>query len=277
VGLLPGLSLSLAIAVGALATPSYRQRIYSARNLKTIHASFWASGLLYLAFSLVPAIIGMTASVLNPGLENRNFAFPYMAVEVFPVAVGIVLLIAGLSATMSSASSDAIAGVSILMRDVWVLVTGRMPASERVIALSRFGLAGVIGLALLFALTTDDIISYITGMISMLLSGLFVASMLGRFWRRATWIGGVGAIVGGALASWAVNSSGTLTDYFGNPVIPALVASTLAGVILSLALPVRRVSDEEALAILEEERQRMEMKPERQEPAAAAGIAPSAT
>jgi SSS family solute:Na+ symporter len=189
-----------------------------------------------------------------------------MAVEVFPVAVGIILLVAGLSATMSSASSDAIAGVSILMRDVWVLVTGRMPESRKVIMLSRFGLGAVIGVALLFALTTDDIISYITGMISMLLSGLFVASMLGRFWPRATWIGGVGAIVAAAVTSWIVNSSAGLTATFGNPVIPALLVSTAVGVVLSLAIPVRRIPEAEALAILEEERQRMEIRPERDEP-----------
>mgnify|MGYP007039150504 FL=1 len=38
-----------------------------------------------------------------------------------------------------------------------------------------------------------------------------------------------------------------------------MAAATLAGVILSLAIPVRRVSSEGALAILQEERQRMEM------------------
>lgn len=277
VGFLPGISLALAIAVGALATPSYRQRIYSAKNEGTIRASFWTSGLLYLAFSLVPALVGMAASVLNPGLENRNFAFPYMAVEVFPVGVGIVLLIAGLSATMSSASSDAIAGVSILLRDVWILVTGRMPAKESVITLSRFGLAGVIGLALLLALITNDIITYITSMISMVLSGLFVASILGRFWPRATWIGGVGAMAAAFLASWVVNGSASLTATFGNPVIPALAAATLAGVILSLAIPVRRVSSEGALAILQEERQRMEMVAEADGSIPAASLTPLTT
>jgi solute:Na+ symporter, SSS family len=262
VGLVPGLSLALAVAVGALATPSYRQRIYSAKDLRTIYTSFWSSGLLYLVFSLIPALVGMAAFVLNPGLENRNFAFPYMAVEVFPVAIGVILLIAGLSATMSSASSDAIAGVSILMRDVWVLVTGDTPDKEKVILLSRLGLAGVIGVALLFALITDDIITYITNMISMVLSGLFVASILGRFWKRATWIGGLGALAGSFVASLVVIGSDGLTVYFGNPVIPALVVAMLAGVLLSLAFPVRKPSDQEALAILQKERQHMEMLPE---------------
>jgi SSS family solute:Na+ symporter len=39
-------------------------------------------------------------------------------------------------------------------------------------------LAFVIGLAMIFALTSNDIISYITKMISMLMSGLFVCSIL---------------------------------------------------------------------------------------------------
>ena len=107
--LLPSISLVIVIFVGVMATPAYRQRIYSSDQIKTIKRSFYLSGSLYLIFSALPAIIGMAAYDLHPSLENSNFAFPYMATEVLPVAIGLIVLIAGLSATMSSASSDAIA------------------------------------------------------------------------------------------------------------------------------------------------------------------------
>ena len=113
-----GYLLAVVVGVGVLATPSFRQRIYSGESVSTVRRSFVTSGLLYLAFSAVPAVIGMAAHALNPGLDNSNFAFPYLATQVLPLGVGLIVLLAGLSATMSSASSDAIAGVSILMRDI---------------------------------------------------------------------------------------------------------------------------------------------------------------
>jgi SSS family solute:Na+ symporter len=47
----------------------------------------------------------------------------------------------------------------------------------------------------MFALTSNDIISYITKMISMIMSGLFICTMLGRFWTRFNWQGAVAALL----------------------------------------------------------------------------------
>ncbi len=74
-GVLPALSLAMVIGVGVLATPSYRQRIYSAKTVSSVRQSFTITGLLYLGFSFLPAIIGMAVWTMNPQLENSGFAF----------------------------------------------------------------------------------------------------------------------------------------------------------------------------------------------------------
>src|SRR5690606_25081251 len=79
IGALHALSLMLVVAVGVLATPSFRQRIYSAASVSSVRKSFALSGGLYLFFSFIPALIGMAAFALNPELDNRNFAFPFLA------------------------------------------------------------------------------------------------------------------------------------------------------------------------------------------------------
>lgn len=116
----------------------------------------------------------------------------------------MAILIAGMSANMSSGSSDAIAAVSIMLRDLYTTVTGHMPAPEKAIRLSRIFPVLVIALALLFALTSNDIISYITKMISMIMSGMFICTMLGRFWTRFNWQGAVAALAapGHRLRCW---------------------------------------------------------------------------
>ncbi|KFA97583.1 sodium:solute symporter family protein [Vibrio sp. ER1A] len=258
-GLIPAVSLAVVIGVGVLATPSFRQRIYSGKNVSTIRRSFVLSGVLYLFFSIIPAIIGMAAHAIEPGLDNANFAFPYIAATVLPVGVGMIVLIAGLSATMSSASSDAIAGVSILLRDVYVMFTGRVPNKESMLNYSRLALVVVIGFALLFALTSNDIIGYITKMISTVMSGMFVCGMLGRFWKRYTWQGAIATLVGASAASFTVMFSADLTAFWGNPVIPSVTVATIAGVVVSLVTPENKVSPEQAQAILDAERAQMEL------------------
>ncbi|MDW5375823.1 sodium:solute symporter family protein [Halomonas sp. HP20-15] len=262
IGGLPALSLATVIAVGVLATPSFRQRIYSGRSVRTVRRSFVITGLLYLAFSIVPAIIGMATHVLNPDLDNSNYAFPFLATEVLPLGLGLLLLVAGLSATMSSASSDAIAGVSTLMRDIYVLFTGRTPSARHVVLYSRLALVATIGLALAFALTSDNVISYITKMISTVLAGMFVCGMLGRFWPRYNWQGAIATLIAASATSLAVIANPDWSAFWGNPSIPAVLVATLGGVVVSLVTPATRISEAEALAKLDHERERMERAPE---------------
>ncbi|MBB1464325.1 sodium:solute symporter family protein [Vibrio sp. SG41-7] len=258
-GLLPAVSLAVVIGVGVLATPSFRQRIYSGKDVSTVRRSFVASGVLYLFFSIIPAIIGMAAHAIDPSLDNANYSFPYVAATVLPVGVGMIVLIAGLSATMSSASSDAIAGVSILLRDVYVMFTGRVPNKESMVNYSRLALIVVIGFALLFALTSNDIIGYITKMISTVMSGMFVCGMLGRFWKRYNWQGALATLAGASVASFVVMLNADYTAFWGNPVIPSCLVALTAGVLVSLCTPANQVTPEMAKAILDDERALMEM------------------
>lgn len=253
-GVIPAISLAVVIAVGVLATPSYRHRIYSARDTSTVRKSFFLVGILFAIFAFMPAIAGMSARILNPGLENTDFAFPFLATEMFPVWLGAFLLVAGLSATMSSGDSDAIASVAILLRDVYQIFTGRLPAQENMILYSRIALALTLMLAFLLTLAATTIIDYITLLISTVLSGLFVAAVLGKFWHRATWQGGVASMAGGSTTALFVNFSEPLTSFWGNPILPSLTVALVAGVAVSLVTPRTSTSREEALRILDEER-----------------------
>lgn len=68
----------------------------------------------------------MSAHILNPDID-AGYAFPFLVTEVFPLWIGAIILISGLSATMSSGSSDYITAVTILLRDVYQVFTGKVP------------------------------------------------------------------------------------------------------------------------------------------------------
>lgn len=257
-GLIPAISLAVVVGVGVLATPSFRQRIYSADSVSSVRRSFIFTGLLYLGFSVIPAIIGMAAHTLAPDLENSNYAFPFLATQVLPLGLGLLVMIAGLSATMSSASSDALAGVSIMMRDIYTLVTGHLPPPALVVRYSRLALLFTIGLALAFALTSDNIISYITKMIATVMSGMFVCAILGKFWSRYNWQGAIATLAAASATSLSIIASASWTAFWGNPSIPAVLAAVVAGVVVSLLTPRNEITPEQALARVTQERVEMD-------------------
>lgn len=252
-GIIPALSLAVVIAVGVLATPSYRHRIYSSSNISIVKKGFLISGILFAIFSFFPSIVGMAAHIMNPGIES-GYAFPYLATEVFPVWIGAIILTAGLSATMSSGSSDYIAGVAILLEDIYPVFTGKNLEKEKVVKYSRLGLVVTLIIAFLFTLGSNSIIDYISNFVSTVMSGLFVASILGKFWPRATWQGGIASIIGGSAVSFIILMSEGLQAYWGNPIIPSMIGALILGVIVSLITPKNKVSKEEALKILESQR-----------------------
>jgi len=256
--LVPALSLSVAILVGILATPSFRQRIYSGKDVKSVRQSFIYSGILYLAFSIIPAIIGMAAFKLAPDLKNPSFAFPHLALHLMPAGLAAIVIVAGISATLSSASSDAIAAVSVVLRDLYSLALGKMPSAKRVVFLSRISLVAISSFALLLATLSNDIVGYITGMISILLSGLCVCALLGRFWSRYNWQGAIASLVSGSLTALIINYHPHWSQFWGNPVIPSLIGSLLAGILIALITPPNQVSAREALVILSKQRAQME-------------------
>jgi SSS family solute:Na+ symporter len=246
------------VLIGVLVAPSFRQRIYSGKHVKSIRQSFYLSGGLYLVFAIVPAIIGMAAFKMNPELENSSFSFPYMAFELLPFGFAALVIVAGLSATISSASSDAIAAVSVLIRDIYSLVFKRMPHSKDVVRLSRIGLVLTISTALILALLTDDVIGYITNMIATLMSGLCVCVLLGHFWSRFNWQGAITALFVSMLVSLAIILTPSWLTYWSNPIIPATSVSAVLAVIITIFTPVQTCSSAQALAILKAQREEMQ-------------------
>ncbi|MFC3092778.1 sodium:solute symporter family protein [Alteromonas sediminis] len=233
IGWLPALSLAIVIGVGVLATPSFRQRIYSAKSVSSARKSFVSAGILYFLFTTIPAIVGMSAFALNPELDNRDFAFPFLASSTLPLLIGLLVLIAGLSATMSSASSDAIAGVATVMRDISVMLTGKVPQEAKTVWYSRLATLLIVGVALLLASLSDDIIGYITKMIATVLSGLFVCGVLGRFWPAFNWQGALASLATASGISLLVVSQDEWMATLGNPIMPSVAGSLLAGYIVT--------------------------------------------
>ena len=254
---LPGLSLIVAITVSILATPSFRQRIYSGNSVGDVKKAFLYSAFLAIGFALLPSIVGMAAYQHNNGLENADLAFPYMATQMLPLALGILTLLAGLSATMSSASSDAIAGVTIFIRDIYEIVFRRVPNANRVVFLSRVALAVTTGAALLMALTADNIIGYIKAMIALFITGMCVCGVLGRLWPRYNAPGAIASLIGAFATALTFQFQSTWTAYWGGSVLPALAVSISAGTVVSLLTPPDKLSQKDVVALLDKRRETM--------------------
>lgn len=93
---------------------------------------------------------------------------------------------------------------------------------------------------------------YIVGMV---MSGMFVCVIFGKFWKRSTWQGGVAALVTGSVTALIFILIPDWKASFGGVTIPSVIVSTIFCIAVSLMTPPNTVTDEEALASLEKERE----------------------
>ncbi len=244
-GVMAAIALVLSTYMGVIGTPTHRTRIYTSADEGVARRAFMSSGIMLFFWSFVTAIIGMSAFTIathqGVTLESSDYAFSFMATHVLGPVFGLLLMIAGLSATMSSGDSDAISGITILLTDVYPSVTGKTIKEEDYPKFSRIALVVTLTIAFLITLLVNDVIGYIQSVVGSLLPGVAVCMFMGRLWKRATWQGGLAAIFSGTGFGVIFLCSGAVQNWvnttLGGAAAPATIISLVFGVIVSLVTP----------------------------------------
>ena len=255
-GVLAAIALVLSTLMGVIGTPTHRTRIYTSKDVKTARGAFLGQGLLLFAWSFITAVIGMSAFAIaseqGVTLDSADYAFSFMATHVLGPVIGLMFMIAGLSATMSSGDSDAISGVTILLTDVYPAVTGKKIKEEDYPRYSRIALVCTLLLAFFVTLFVNDVIGYISTIVGGFLPGVAVAMFLGKLWKRATWQGGLACILSGTclgLLNLLVKPfNAFISGNLGGIAIPATIIPLVLGIVVSLASPEDTTPEEERLA-----------------------------
>lgn len=244
-GVMAAIALVLSTAMGVIGTPTHRTRIYTSKDEKTARKAFLGQGILLFGWSFVTAIIGMScftiATMNGDTLASGDYAFAYMATNALPPVIGMLFMICGLSATMSSGDSDAISGVTILLTDVYPSITGKTIKEKDYAKASRVALICTLGAAFFITLFVNDVIGYISTIVGAFLPGVAVAMLLGRFWKRVNWQGGLACIGSGTLLGVLIlvlpSFKNWINATMGGPAVPATIVSLVFGIVVSLMFP----------------------------------------
>ncbi len=255
-GVMAGVSLVLAMTMSVLGCPGNRTRIYTARDERTARRAFLGQGALMFGWSIVTAIIGMSCFAIathnGHHLATPNHAFPYMATQVIGPALGLMFLICGLSAAVSSGGSSSISGITVLLTDVYPSLTGRRIPPEKYTLVSRIALLAALAIAFSITIFVTDMIAYIQKAVGAFLPGAAVAMLAGRFWKRATWQGALASVGAGTalgIATMAVPPfAAWINATFGGPALPAVAVSLLGVIVGSLLSPRDTTPDAQRVA-----------------------------
>ena len=215
------------------------QRVFTARSPGVARWAGAASGVYCLLYGVAGAVVGMAASVIVPGLQERDDAFAAVVDATMPAVLAGLVLAAALAAVMSTASGALIATATVFGQDIARRLRGREPAtseatSEEANVRSNRVLIAVFGaVVILIACVLQDVVAALTVAYDILVGGLLVPILGGLLWRRATNVGAVAAMAVGTVGTLATMA--VVGDLYANePIYVGLAAGLVVFVVGSL-------------------------------------------
>jgi solute:Na+ symporter, SSS family len=108
----------LALGLGDIVALDFMERVFAARDPKTAsRGAFWGGGLTLL--TVVPtSMLGIVALYFLPTLEDPFTAYPILAINHVPFAIGVAMLMGVLGASMSTANGGLLAISSVISRNI---------------------------------------------------------------------------------------------------------------------------------------------------------------
>lgn len=187
-----------------IASQSLMGRALAAKSERVAQQSFYLASIGYLAFGMIPVLLGIIGSVTMPGLSDSESIVPALAFEhLHPVALA-VFVGAVLAAIMSSCDSALLASASVVSTNLLPLVKPN-PSAKLQLQVVRWGILVLGIIAVSFALNAQVVFDTMLDGNLLLLAAVIVPFILGVWWQKANRSGALAAMSMG-IVSWLTTS-----------------------------------------------------------------------
>lgn len=230
----------LALGLGDIVALDFMERVFAAKDGKTARKGAFMGGGLTL-FTIIPtSMMGIIALYFLPSIADPFTAYPELAINHVPFAIGIALLMGVLGASMSTANGGLLAISSVMSRNViqrdilkkWLKRPGmqdkKLLQTTRIFTIPMMAAAFILG----YLLPQPGV--YLILAFDIVFAGAWAPLTLGLFWRKSN--------LPAAITSLVLGSALRLLLFFITPIelagidtmIPPIV-SFVAFVVVALA------------------------------------------
>jgi SSS family transporter len=195
------IAFAVSFGFSIAAAPYEMTRFNSMRDERTVKQAIYISIGFQMIIGLAALSIGMLMRVLFPNLTSQDVASAVMAFEVLPPIVGALLLIALLSAIMSTVNSILLVVGAGVAHDLYGKLFRPAASQSHLVFVNRLAMAVLAAIPIWFALQKyGDVQAIVVEQTKFIASFFFVPVVIGLNWRRGTAAGAIAAMLGGFLA-----------------------------------------------------------------------------
>jgi SSS family solute:Na+ symporter len=221
------------LAPAFVVSPGLIQKVYGARDERTVRLAVSLAGVALLLFAWIPPLLGMAARAHFPDLASPDLALPTLLVERLPLLLGSLGLAAIFSAEVSSADAALFMLSTSLSRDLYRRFLRPLSTDAQVLRAARLAaLAGGM-LGVVIALAFQTVIDALTIFYSVLSVSLFVPVVAGLHYRRTGAVEATAAIGSGVATLLAIHLRTAGAGYgIGTPTLLGMAVSAVVFVLV---------------------------------------------
>ena len=221
------------LAPAFVVSPGLLQKVYGARDERTVRLAVSLCGVALLIFAWIPPLLGMAARAQFPDLASPDLALPTLLVERMPLLLGTLGLAAIFSAEVSSADAALFMLSTSLSRDLYRRFLRPQATDAQVLRTARLAAIAGGALGVVIALAFETVIDTLTIFYSILSVSLFVPVVAGLHYRKTGAVEALAAIGTGVLTLLAVHLRTAGQGYgIWTPTLLGMAVSAVAFVLL---------------------------------------------
>ena len=194
----------LALGLGDIVALDFMERVFAAKDGKTARrGAFMGGGLT--ALTIIPtSMMGIVALYFLPNLTDPFTAYPDLAINHVPFAIGVALLMGVLGASMSTANGGLLAISSVMSRNIiqrdilrkWLKKPGmedrKLLRTTRIFTIPMMAAAFILG----YLLPQPGV--YLILAFDIVFAGAWAPLTLGLFWKKSNWYAAITSLILGS-------------------------------------------------------------------------------
>lgn len=232
-----GWPLVFVLGPAFVVSPGLIQKVFGARDDTAVRTGVGLNALALLCFAPIPALFGLAARALHPGLANAEMALPMLLSQDLPTAVGALALAALFSAELSAADAVLFMLSTSLARDLWQGTLKPDASDAQVLRVVRWAAVGAAVVGVVIAVAAPSVEGALRVFYSLMSAGLFVPVVGGLWWRRASANAGFAGVLGGVIGMLAARWYGAGLPPWCPPSLVGIGVSAAAFLAVGLIRP----------------------------------------
>lgn len=209
-------------------SPGLIQKSYGAASERALTRGVALNGVALMLFAFVPTLLGMTARVAIPGIEDGNLVLPSVLVQQLPAWLGALALSAVFSTEVDTCDAILFMLSTSLSQDLYKRHINPQASDRQLLRVARGAAVIGGGLGVVLSIVLETVVTALTIFYSLLGVSLFLPVLGGLYSRRAGAPEALAAIAAGIVTLFVVRFALTARYPWLDPTLTGLAAAAVA-------------------------------------------------